>query len=255
MRLPKRALPQYTIHLPVSKVDVKYRPHTVKEEQIINMAQMSDEDSDKLNAIFQIVANCTDYDTETLYPAEVELLFMRIRATSDTPKIPIEYTIMPEFDKDGKNIHADCGETIKSAFDIVKDVEIVFDEDKMKEHAELAHDGGWIIDVGDGVKLKLRIRPIANGDETALYELVECIIDEKAVDEETGETYEAISYKGEDYNMEEFMEWVNDMPSSAFNSFSAFMAEMPKCMATLRFKCRCGQVIEETEAGILSFLV
>ena len=40
MKLPKRDLPSYNIELPVSKKTVEYRPYTIKEEKIIEMAQV-----------------------------------------------------------------------------------------------------------------------------------------------------------------------------------------------------------------------
>lgn len=251
MKLPKRTLPQYTATLEASGVDVKYRPHTVREEQILNMAQMSDNEKDKIDAVFQIVENCVDYDIEKLFPAEIELLFMKIRATSDTPHIPIVYTVTPELDEDGNNIHANCEEELKSTFDINKDIKIEFEEDEMLKYGKRNKDGSWLIDIGEGVSIAVRIKPIADINDDVLYELVEYIVDEEPEDPDS----EGIAYKDLDYNKEEFMEWINEMPSSAFQNFTKFVEHTPKCTAHIKFECTCGQVIEESESGILRFLV
>ena len=74
MKLPKRDLPLYSTDLTVSNVkNIQYRPHTIKEEQILNMASLSDNETDKLAAVVQITENCVDYDINTLFPAEVEV--------------------------------------------------------------------------------------------------------------------------------------------------------------------------------------
>lgn len=250
MKLPKRTLPRYTVTLPATGVDVKYRPHTVKEEQILDMAQMSDKEQDKIDAVFQIVENCVDYDISKIFPAEAELLFMKIRATSDTAKVPIIYTVTPEFDKDGNNIHENCAPEIKSTFDIDKDISIEFDEEKLNQYGKKTPDGAWLIDIGAGVSVAVRIKPLNKIDDDAIYELIEYIVVD---DEELGENN--ISYKGIDYTKDEFIEWVNELPSNAFTNFTKFLEHTPRCTAKLRFECTCGQVIEEEESGILRFLV
>lgn len=251
MKLPKRDLPQYSVELPATGVTVKYRPHTVKEEQILNMAMMSDEDKDKIEAVFQITENCVDYDIQKLFPAEVELLFMKIRATSDTSVIPVVYHIdKTEEDADGKLIHnEDCPDTINSAFDINKDVKVVVDEKAMGKYATKAKTGGWIIKLDDDLKMVINIRPLVDVDDDSLYELLECVIVEK----EGGE--EDLLYKDVDFTQEEFRDWVEGLPSNAFDKFSKFMEHIPKCQATLKFKCKCGHQYKEAEEGILRFLV
>ena len=139
MKLPIRDLPLYSVYLEASDITVKYRPHTVKEEQILNMASLSDSESEKLEAVFQICENCIDYDIYKLYPAEIEYMFMKIKACSDSPKVPVVYTVDPEIDKDGS----------------------------------------WIIDLENEIKIQIRVKPLINIGHDAIYELLESIIDEK----------------------------------------------------------------------------
>lgn len=253
MKLPKRDLPQYTTKLDASGVTVKYRPHTVKEEQIINMAMMSDEDKDKVSAILQIVENCVDYDITKLYRAEIEYLYMKIRATSDTSVVPVVYHIdRTEVDeKTGELVHKeDCPDVINSAFDINRDVNIEFDKSEMEKYAVKSKAGGWIIKLADDLRMVINIKPLVEESEDALYELLECVV---VTDEESGE--DNILYKDTDFNNEEFREWIEDLPSSAFDDFSNFMIVQPACKAKLKFKCKCGKVYEEEEEGILRFLI
>ena len=82
MKLPKRDLPLYKTDLEVSGIkDVQYRPHTIIEEQILNMAILSDEETDKLSAVVQIVENCVDIDINKIlwYYLFVGWLYERIK--------------------------------------------------------------------------------------------------------------------------------------------------------------------------------
>lgn len=247
MKLPKRDLPQYTTDLPVSGVKgIKYRPHTIKEEQILNMASLSDNEDDKLAAVVQICENCVDYDISKLFPAEVEYLFMKIKACSDTPKIPVIFAIEPEIDPEtGENIHKDCGDSIESTFDINTDVYIE-DNGKMTDYATRGKDGTWLVDLNQGIKLVVRVRALTEMSDESIFDLTESVIDE---------VEDTISYKDIDYNKKEFLDWVDSIDSSAFIKFKSFMTETPTCIADLEFKCKCGKIHKEKEYGVLRFLV
>lgn len=245
MKLPIRDLPQYSVHLPASDVKVSYRPHTVKEEQILNMATMSDNEEDKLRAVLQICENCVDYDLSKLFPAEIEYLFMQIKATSDTPKVPVVYSIEPELDEDGNNIHKDCGDTIKSFFDINTDLKVNVDSE-MEKYATRGKDGTWIIELYDDIKIQVRIKPLTIIDDGAIFELTESIIDDKE---------DAVMFKDADFDKESFIKWVGSLPSTAFKNFNSFMEHNPRCVANIKFKCKCGKVVNEEVEGVVHFLV
>ena len=78
--------PKYTTKLPLSKITVKYRPFLVKEEKILLIGM---EDSAKDNVkeqytmIRDLLESCTDIeDIDSLPIAEVELMFLKLRAKS-----------------------------------------------------------------------------------------------------------------------------------------------------------------------------
>lgn len=247
MKLPKRDLPLYSTDLTVSNVkNIQYRPHTIKEEQILNMASLSDNETDKLAAVVQITENCVDYDINTLFPAEVEYLFMKIKACSDSPKVPVSYAIEPELDLvTGENIHKDCGDSIESVFDINEDVYIE-DLGEMSKYATRKEDGTWIIDLKQGIKLQIRVRPLTEASDETIFDLTESIIDEVA---------ETVLYKDIDFDKAEFLDWIDGIDSSAFSDFKKFMEATPSCVANLEFKCKCGKIHKEKEYGVLRFLV
>ena len=78
MALPKIATPQYTLKLPSTGKQIKYRPCLVKEEKILLMAMESEDEQETINCIKKIISDCTDikqsidelptFDIEYLFP-------------------------------------------------------------------------------------------------------------------------------------------------------------------------------------------
>ena len=58
MGLPKIDLPIFELELPSTGEKIKYRPFTVKEEKILLVAQESNDASQEIMAVKQVVNNC-----------------------------------------------------------------------------------------------------------------------------------------------------------------------------------------------------
>ena len=84
MALPKLATPTYELEIPSSKDKLTYRPFLVKEEKILLLANESEEESETINAIKQIINNCTfeKLNVDSLALFDLEYIFLRIRAKS-----------------------------------------------------------------------------------------------------------------------------------------------------------------------------
>jgi hypothetical protein len=85
MALPKLTHPMFDVVIPSSKKKIKIRPMLVKEEKILLMAKTSDDPSDILSAVKQVVNNCvvdSDVDIEKLALFDVEYIFIKIRSYS-----------------------------------------------------------------------------------------------------------------------------------------------------------------------------
>lgn len=80
--------PTFEVTLPITKSVVKYRPWTVKEEKKLLIAKESSDVIDKLNAITEIVALCSDTPND-LPVVDTEFLFYNIRIQSVGPTIPL----------------------------------------------------------------------------------------------------------------------------------------------------------------------
>ena len=84
MALPKINTPTYELEIPSTDEKVKYRPFLVKEEKILLMAMESGENTDLLQAVKDIVSQCTfgKLKLGDMPMFDVEYIFLQIRAKS-----------------------------------------------------------------------------------------------------------------------------------------------------------------------------
>jgi len=84
MALPKLNTPTYELEVPSTDEKIKYRPFLVKEEKILLMAMESGENKDIVQAVKDIVSECTfgKLNLGTLPMFDVEFIFLNIRAKS-----------------------------------------------------------------------------------------------------------------------------------------------------------------------------
>ena len=102
MTLPKISYPTYTIKVPSTKKNVKFRPFLVKEEKLLLMAKESENNADILQSIKQIVNNCCldeNFDNEKMTIFDLEYIFIKLRAFSVDNIVKVSY----KDEEDGQN--------------------------------------------------------------------------------------------------------------------------------------------------------
>jgi len=83
MALPKIDLPITEVILPSSKIKVKLRSFTVKEEKILLVAGEANDAMTELMAIKQVINNClVDSDVDNMAMIDLEYVFLKLRASS-----------------------------------------------------------------------------------------------------------------------------------------------------------------------------
>ena len=84
MALPKLNTPTYELEVPSTDDKIKYRPFLVKEEKILLMAMESGKGEDIIQAVKDIVNECTfnKLDIANLPMFDIEYVFLNIRAKS-----------------------------------------------------------------------------------------------------------------------------------------------------------------------------
>jgi len=217
MAFPKIDKPILTIKNPADQKDRRFRPFTVKEEKLLMIAKASDELSDILLAIKQVVANCSldDLDVETLPIFALEYFYLKLRAASVSNVISVTYE--------------DAEDEKQYSF------KINLDEVKVEAPGDKA--GSNKIVLGPDVGIVLQYPPASiYGDkeftqlseEAMLFELVKkCIVSAwqgDAVFETKNETEE------------ELTTFVESLDIEAFNKIQAFLQATPKMHYVLKYK-------------------
>ena len=91
MALPKLTTPTYELEIPSTDEKIKFRPFLVKEEKILMMAMESKKSADIVQAVKEIVEECTfnKINISDMPMFDIEYIFLRIRGKSVGEKIQL----------------------------------------------------------------------------------------------------------------------------------------------------------------------
>ena len=92
--LPKISYPTLNIAIPPGKKKYMFRPMLVKEEKLLLMAKVSEQDSDILSTIKQVVALCSidpSFNVDSLPLYALEYIFVQLRGFSIGDVIKVSY--------------------------------------------------------------------------------------------------------------------------------------------------------------------
>lgn len=127
MALPKVSHPTRTVKLPLSGIEVKFRPFLVKEEKILIMLRESEDatPADFLEAISNMITSVciTEIDPMKLPAPDLEFLFLRIRSLSKGNISRLGYNCKNEVEKtdhENKKFTGPCGHVTEVEVDLDK---------------------------------------------------------------------------------------------------------------------------------------
>jgi len=94
MALPKLKTSEYTLTLPSTQEEIKYRPFLVKEQKILMIAQESGDDTEIASAINHLISACTfdSINAESSPMFDVEYVFLQLRSKSVGSKVTLNIT-------------------------------------------------------------------------------------------------------------------------------------------------------------------
>ena len=209
MALPKLEVPIYELTVPSTDEKIKYRPFLIKEEKILLIAMESGANEDVIQAVKQIVSECT-FNTLKLgnMPMfDVEYIFLQIRSKSvgEVSKLKI--------------LCKDDGKTYANVEVDLTEIEVQVNDDHTNK-----------IELTDEMGVIMRYPTIDSfstagiSDITAdnmLDVIVACI--EKIYDKKGEEVYDS-----KDSSKKELMDFVEGMNTTQFQDVQAFFDSMPK---------------------------
>ena len=205
--LPKISHPIFEFNIPSTNKLEKFRQFLVKEEKILLMAKSSEEPSDILRAIKQVVNNCSlseSFDVDKLAMFDLEYLFLQLRSVSVENIVKVSYR-----DNDDQKVYD---------FQIdIKNVDVQFPENVDK-----------IIKVTDDIGIKMKYPPASlfddkdyfkSGDQ-AYYELILRCIDTVYSGDDL--------FNATDYTKEDLEVFLDDCGIKTFENIRNFMNNIPK---------------------------
>jgi len=209
MALPKLDIPIYELVVPSTDEKIKYRPFLIKEEKILLIAMESGKNEDIIQAVKQIVSECT-FNTLKLGDMpmfDVEYIFLQIRSKSvgEVSKLKV--------------LCKDDGKTYANVEVDLTEIEVQVNDDHTNK-----------IELTDEMAIIMKYPTIDSfstagiSDITAenmLDVIVACI--DKIYDKKGEEVYDS-----KDSTKKELMDFVEQMNTTQFQDVQAFFDSMPK---------------------------
>ena len=209
MALPKLDVPIYEMTVPSTDEKIKYRPFLIKEEKILLIAMESGESEDVIQAVKQIVAECT-FNKIKLGDApmfDVEYMFLNIRANS-VGEISKLRVLCQDDGKTYANVEVDLSE-----------IQVQVD-DSHTNKIELTDEMGVIMKYPTIDSFSTAGISDINA-ENMLDVIVTCI--EQIYDKKGEEVYNS-----KDSTKKELMDFVEQMNTKQFQDVQEFFDSMPK---------------------------
>jgi len=217
MALPKLTTPTYELEIPSTDEKISYRPFLVKEEKILLMAMESGKNEDIVNAVKQIVSECTfnKLKIATMPIFDVEYIFLNIRAKS-----------IGEISK-VKLLCPDDGKTYADVEVKLDDVQVQVEDDHTNK-IELTKDMGLIMTYPT-IDSFSEVGAQNITGSNMLDVIGSCILQ---IYENGGEKV----YETKDQTKKEISEFIEQMNTEQFKSVQRFFDTMPKLKHEVRFK-------------------
>ena len=217
MALPKLTTPTFELEIPSTDEKVKYRPFLVKEEKILLMAMESGENKDIVQAVKDIVTECTfgKLKLGTMPMFDVEYLFLNIRAKS-VGEISKLNLLCPDDKKTYAKVEVDLNK-----------VQVQVGDDHTNK-VELTDDMGMIMTYPTIDSFS------ESGIQTINASNMLDIIGSSILQiyEEKGEKV----YEAKDQTKKELTEFIESMNTSQFQKIQLFFDTMPKLKHTVKVK-------------------
>ena len=206
MALPKLETKTYTLTLPSTGEEVKYRPFLVKEQKTLLMAQESNSQNEVVDAMTQLINDCTfgKVDPKTCPMFDAEYIFLKLRAKSVGEKAEVQVTC-PDDEKTKVSVSLN-----------LEDIECTVTDNHTNE-----------VQITDTVKIVFSypllnsFRNIKSGNQTeALFQMISDCVQEIHYGEEI--------YNKIDISSKDLTEFMDSLDTGQFKKISDFFETMPK---------------------------
>tara|TARA_B100000927_G_scaffold280912_1_gene265933 strand:+ start:566 stop:1297 length:732 start_codon:yes stop_codon:yes gene_type:complete len=243
MGLPRLNTVEYFETLPISKMEVKYRPFNVGEQKVLLQALEEGEAKAISNALLSLIRVCTEFEDsrtkiEQLSNTDLEWLFIKIRQKSvgETTKILLGCIDQPNCDG-------------KTTLDI--------DFNEMKIEGEVK-DGKVHLTDNVGVVLKVPSFTDVNkisGNFDSDFSTTDTIF--KLLGRCITQIFDADNvYDTAEFTATEIDDFIEDLSVDQFNTLMGWFESVPKLIYNAEFQCeKCGLEQAQELQGLQNFFV
>ena len=236
MALPINSAPTYTLTVPSTGQEVKYRPFLIKDEKTLLIAQQAEDIGVMVDSLKDVIKSCVkdEIDVNNLATFDLEYIFTQLRAKS-VGEI-VELVLKCDDCEDEKA-------TVKINIDLTK-LEVEKDAEH-KTKIPLFEDVGIVLKYPsvDVVK-KLENSNVENVDE--IFKIVVSCIDYIYSSDEI--------FYAKDQTKEELTEFLNNLTTDQFGEVRKFFDTMPKLKKELKYTCPvCNKEHNKVLEGLNSF--
>jgi hypothetical protein len=239
MALPMNATPVYTLTVPSTQKQFKYRPFLVKDEKALLIAQQSEEHVVMLDTVKSVIAACakSDIDVDKLASFDIEYIFLQMRAMSVGEAVDLIF----QCDVD----HGVDNERAQSA------VRVNLLEVKVENFEGHTNKISLFDDVGIMLKYPTintlkRLEETNSNDVDQVFDvIVDCIDYIYNTDE---------VFPAKDQTRQELIEFLNNLTSDQFEKLQQFFYTMPQLRAYVKYTCPvCNKDHNKYMEGLASF--
>lgn len=259
MALPVVSTLKHSITIPSSGKEVKFRPFLVKEYKVLLQTLEMKDPGIFVNTICDLIEKCTDgeIDVNDLTQYDVDYVFLNIRAKSVGELVPVRYTCIKEVEKkklvqnkisEGNERNEEPEfETVIEPCNTRIDVELNLGEIKIIQPPGYAKKRVVKITETNGIKLKTPsfryFREIVNKkrDSNGNLDLEEFEADLIFGCIETIYDGDKLYLPGIDFTLEEFGNYLDQLPTKALSDINNFFEEIPYIALQTVIRCPvCG---------------
>lgn len=251
--LPKITTPEYTMTIPSTGKEIKYRPFLVREQKILLLALESQSDDDIFNSTKQILQSCilTDgVDVDELSSFDIEYLFIQLRTKSLGEVVNATYVCRNMVnERNGILIDPpeECGHRMNIDYDLTNTTVYTHPNHSNKVMLDASRKFGLVMKYPTLKLMKDRIDTKDALVDQYFSMVVDCI--DKVFDGDT-------VYQAKQASRSELEELVNSMPNEYLNKIGEFFDTMPVVRQILDKKCeKCGFEHKIVLEGLPSFFV
>ena len=232
MALPKITHPVFKITIPSSKKTLSFRHYTVKEEKLLMLVKTSEDQTDVIETLKQVITNCCveSIDVDKLAMFDVEYLFIKLRSKSVGETIELNYTL---------------GD-VRTLFEVnLERVEVIIDPEHKRQ---------FMLYGNIGVNMNYpNIKHMINIDTALGNEAIDDVLFNMFIDCIDNVFDDNTIYK--EFTKQELTNFILDLPRESIVSIKKFFDTMPVLEHVVPVKMKDGTVEQVTLRGLKDFFI